>query len=64
MSMNKRARFVVSLAAALFLLPALARAQQKIDFTEQTLPNGLHVIYAPLHNAPVVAVHVRTCSST
>src|SRR5438034_8080299 len=29
----------------------------KIEFSEETLDNGLHVIYAPLHQAPVV--HVR-----
>jgi zinc protease len=38
---------------------ASAAAQvQKIDFTEETLPNGLRVIYAPLHQAPVVQVRV------
>src|SRR5438094_9613639 len=43
------------------LLPLNTRAAsptpEKIEFTEETLDNGLHVIYAPLHNAP--AVHVR-----
>jgi zinc protease len=38
--------------------PAEAAAVQKIDFTEETLPNGLRVIYAPLHQAPVVQVRV------
>src|SRR3954470_19249733 len=33
-------------------------AEPRIDFTEETLDNGLHVIYAPLHNAPVVHVRV------
>src|SRR6478752_6208595 len=55
--MKITARRVIA-AAVLCLLPSLARAQQKIEFTEQTLPNGLRVIYAPLHNAPVVSVHV------
>src|ERR1041385_1717427 len=32
--------------------------QPPIEFTEETLPNGLHVIYAPLHQAPVVHVRV------
>src|ERR1041385_1213177 len=32
-------------------------ADLRIDFTEETLGNGLHVIYAPLRQAPVV--HVR-----
>src|ERR687893_1722 len=31
---------------------------QKIEFTQETLENGLRVIYAPLHNAPVVHVRV------
>jgi zinc protease len=31
---------------------------QNIDFTAETLPNGLRVIYAPLHQAPVVQVRV------
>ena len=31
---------------------------QNIDFTEETLPNGLRVIYAPLHQAPVVQVRM------
>jgi zinc protease len=31
---------------------------EPIQFTEETLSNGLHVIYAPLHNAPVVHVRV------
>jgi zinc protease len=35
-----------------------APAVQKIDFTEETLPNGLRVIYAPMHQAPVVQVRV------
>jgi zinc protease len=32
-------------------------APAKIEFQEEDLPNGMHVIYAPLHQAPVV--HVR-----
>jgi zinc protease len=35
-----------------------APAVQKIDFSEETLPNGLRVIYAPMHQAPVVQVRV------
>ncbi len=31
---------------------------QPIDFVTDTLPNGLRVIYAPLHQAPVVQVRV------
>ncbi len=33
-------------------------AAASIAFTEETLPNGLRVIYAPLHQAPVVHVRV------
>src|SRR3954454_24053223 len=36
-----------------------AVAPKPIDFTEETLANGLRVIYAPLHNAPVVNVRVH-----
>ena len=43
--------------ALLLIFAALARAQS-IDFQQETLDNGLHVIYAPLHNAPVVHVRV------
>src|SRR5881394_4655651 len=46
--------FLVGLA-----ISTLAAAQEvKVDFTEETLDNGLHVIYAPLHQAPVVHVRV------
>src|SRR3954469_6210141 len=50
--------------ALLAVFPVLASAaespkgDEKIDFTEETLDNGLHVIYAPLHQAPVVHVRV------
>src|SRR3954467_9829531 len=37
---------------------AAAADAGKIEFTEETLDNGLHVIYAPLHQAPVVHVRV------
>src|SRR5882762_6502190 len=33
-------------------------APEPIQFSEETLDNGLHVIYAPLHQAPVVHVRV------
>jgi zinc protease len=33
-------------------------AAAPIQFSQETLPNGLHVIYAPLHQAPVVQVRV------
>ncbi len=39
--------------------PAAAPAMpQPIEFEQETLPNGLRVIYAPLHVAPVVHVRV------
>ena len=58
--MNRSLRAVVSV---LFLATAsITFAQTKpvadIPFTQETLPNGLHVIYAPLHQAPVVHVRV------
>src|SRR5437763_16809542 len=34
-----------------------AASPEPIQFEQETLPNGLRVIYAPLHQAPVV--HVR-----
>jgi zinc protease len=36
-----------------------APAPKPIDFAQETLANGLRVIYAPLHNAPVVNVRVH-----
>src|SRR5438270_1459813 len=46
--------------AVLARLAPFARAENadKIDFTEENLDTGLHVIYAPLHTAPVVHVRV------
>ncbi|MEP6508528.1 MAG: pitrilysin family protein [Gemmatimonadales bacterium] len=42
--------------------PAIAIAQAApkvhISFTEETLPNGLHVIYSPDHTTPVAAVEM------
>ncbi len=50
-------RFFVLLA---LLLTAWVRADSvpQVQFTEETLDNGLRVIYAPLHQAPVVHVRV------
>lgn len=45
----------------LLLTVPRAQAQEKsstIQFTQETLGNGLRVIYAPLHQAPVVEVRV------
>ena len=61
-----------SMLLALSLAPRLAPAApaasgpatgpagkvESIQFQEETLPNGLRVIYAPLHQAPVVHVRV------
>src|SRR5829696_1649774 len=38
--------------------PTAPKPSQKIEFVQETLDNGLRVIYAPLHNAPVVHVRV------
>src|SRR5213596_3470277 len=47
------------LISILFLASVTARADlAPIAFTRETLGNGLVVIYAPLHNAPVVHVRV------
>ena len=35
-----------------------SRVEYPIQFSDETLSNGLRVIYAPLHNAPVVHVRV------
>ena len=47
-----------SFVAAVALLFASFARSQSIDFSQETLDNGLHVIYAPMHNAPVVHVRV------
>src|SRR5688572_5451120 len=38
--------------------PVSIPAPAPVEFTEETLPNGLRVIYAPLRQAPVVHVRV------
>ena len=48
---------VVTLVVGLGALPLRAQSTQSTQINEQTLANGLHVIYAPLHQAPLV--HVR-----
>ena len=52
-----KARTVLLLVLSL-LLPRLSRAAEGIAFSQETLDNGLRVIYAPLHQAPVVHVRV------
>ena len=38
------------------VIPARSNSEVRIDYTEQTLPNGLHVIYHVDHTTPVAAV--------
>src|ERR1041385_618025 len=50
---------LVILCAAPFVAAEAAPVEpEPIQFTQETLANGLHVIYAPLHQAPVVHVRV------
>ncbi len=52
---------LVTLVGCLCFIPARLHAAEpvgEIDFEQQTLPNGLRVIYAPLRTAPVVHVRV------
>ena len=51
-------RVVVALAAVCSLGIASVAHAGRIDFTEYDLPNGLHVILAPEHSAPVVASYM------
>lgn len=46
------------LALPLLLIFATTLRAQSIEFSQETLDNGLQVIYAPLHTAPVVHVRV------
>jgi zinc protease len=56
---NRRPRRLLILAVLLTAVPAAGPAvAADIAFTEETLPNGLRVVYAPLHQAPVVHVRV------
>src|SRR6476646_10575794 len=49
---------VVGLLATARVRAADPPVPAKIEFTEETLDNGMRVIYAPLHQAPVVHVRV------
>ena len=52
-------RLLLLFAALLARFPApAAHAADSIRFTEYDLPNGLHVILAPEHSAPVVGSYV------
>ncbi len=48
----------VSVVLVLFVTKARAADPEPVKFEEETLPNGLRVIYSPLHQAPVVHVRV------
>src|SRR5450432_2895171 len=48
----------VTVCAISFVAAVRAADIQPVEFEKQTLDNGLTVIYAPLHNAPVVHVRV------
>jgi len=56
--MNRRILPRLVVALALFPLIAQAQSFKPIEFTEETLPNGLHVVYSEDHSAPVVAVDI------
>jgi zinc protease len=51
-------RRVLTVIPIILLLATRLFAADAITFTDETLPNGLRVIYAPLHQAPVVHVRV------
>ena len=51
--MIPRQRLACVLLILTLVLPAArATAQEKIDFTQEKLPNGLDVIYAPMRGTP------------
>lgn len=60
--MSSRRRFRALVAVPLVLLSRVAVSQAQhvppVQFEQETLANGLRVIYAPLKNAPVVHVRV------
>jgi zinc protease len=51
-------RLVLALPLAALLPAALAAQQPRISYTEETLPNGLKVIYHVDHSTPVAAVDI------
>src|SRR5687768_4954068 len=62
---NAMRRLLLALPLAALLPCALAAQARtsapqagRISYTEETLPNGLHVIYSEDHSAPVVAVDI------
>src|SRR5881296_1087683 len=56
--MNSIRRIVILLFVLGFTPLARAGDPEQIQFSQETLDNGLRVIYAPLHQAPVVHVRV------
>src|SRR4051812_42615552 len=52
-------RFAFVMLIVLMLIRLAPAAELRIDFTEEKLENGLHVIYAPLHQSPVVHVRIH-----
>src|ERR1041384_1025354 len=57
--LSRRRRPIFVFACALLFLSLVARAaEQPITFVAETLDNGLKVIYALMHQAPVVHVRV------
>jgi len=53
--MRRKALYSLFLGASLLVAP-LQKAEAKINFTQYTLPNGLHVILHEDHSTPIVAV--------
>lgn len=51
-------KITFSLLAGAFTLSALQAQNGKIQFTEYTMPNGLHVILHEDHTTPIVAISV------
>jgi zinc protease len=61
-SARRLGRYLIPVLAFAAAAPAIAIAQRtpqvRIAFTEETLPNGLHVIYSANHSTPVIAVEM------
>ena len=61
-SAGRVARHLLPVLALAATIPIVTTAQSapkvRIAFTEETLPNGLHVIYSTNHTTPVIAVEM------
>jgi predicted Zn-dependent peptidase len=61
-SAGRVARHLLPVIALAATIPIVTTAQSapkvRIAFTEETLPNGLHVIYSTNHTTPVIAVEM------